>query len=37
MKDGNGDDISSKEYMENALKEMKGLNDQVELKNRVRR
>ena len=31
-----GDKISSKEYLENALKQQKGISDGVEAKNRIR-
>lgn len=37
LTDGNGAAISSKEYLEQALKEQKGFSDSVEQKNRIRR
>lgn len=37
LSDENGTQISSKEYLESALKEAKGFSDSVESKNRIRR
>jgi hypothetical protein len=35
--DSEGNSISSKQYLENSLKEQKGVSDAVENKNRIRR
>jgi hypothetical protein len=35
--DSDGNTISSKQYLENSLKEQKGVSDAVENKNRIRR
>ena len=37
MLDENGDTITSKQYLENALKEIPGVSDMIEDKNRLRR
>ncbi len=37
MEDKHGVNISSKEYLENALTEQKGVTDKIENKNRIRR
>lgn len=37
LKDVNNNDINSKEYLENALKEIKGFNDNINHKNRIRK
>lgn len=37
LKDANGDTITSKEYLEQSLKELPGSSDMIEKKNRVRR
>ena len=37
MVDAHGDPVSSKEYLENALNEVKGHSDAIEAKNRIRR
>ena len=37
LHDQYGNDISSKQYLENALKEQKGTSDAVEQKNKIRR
>lgn len=37
LEDENGNEISSKMYLELALKEQKGLSDKIEAKNRIRR
>ena len=37
LQDENGGQISSKEYLENGLKDQKGASDAVEKKNRIRK